>query len=380
MNLKVKIPGLAYLMLAISYFIIIINPLGWHMFLHVSPLYLALILVTFADGKVFIQKEDRIYVFTMLLFTVFTVFSLFFISDQYGALGKTIRHVIEFLCLTFFLNCCKNKNGISYLVKAYIYSAIAVIIKMLLQRYSFIDDPNRYSIVNWGNVMDPNFLAAMFVFPSIVVFYRGLWNDFRKKDIVEIAIMLLAIVMLGSRGGLFGVGLGYIILWLFQKKRKKTVIVGIILAIIGLSVLMILVPDTMSRFDVRSFNDGSNSLRFNLWDTSWRIFLSSPLYGRGGNSMLVLGPSYGARINLMSHNSFLDILADYGLIGFTLFYIGPVVLIIRSIKVKDILVLAIMVGSIGTAMFISGSDSAFWWQNYMLCIAMYNKKIGMEYE
>lgn len=46
-------------------------------------------------------------------------------------------------------------------------------------------------------------------------------------------------------------------------------------------IIMLLPREIISRFDYHNFNDGSNSLRLNLWGTAIKIWGSNPLLGEG---------------------------------------------------------------------------------------------------
>ena len=146
---------------------------------------------------------------------------------------------------------------------------------------------------------------------------------------------------------------------------------------------MSLLPDNIvSRFNIKNFYDASNSLRINLWLASIKIFLSNPIWGRGGNSMLALGMDYGARSNLQSHNTFLEILTDYGIIGFLLlgYCFGTILKV--SFKKKNFLVFSICVSTFCCAFFLPASYSAFLWQNLMLSYALqdnYDNKEGLSF-
>ena len=81
--------------------------------------------------------------------------------------------------------------------------------------------------------------------------------------------------------------------------------------------------------------------------------------------MLNYGMEYGAFMNLMTHNTYLDMLADYGVVGFLLFISVIAGLIVRAIKYKQFFVLALSVSTVVCSIFISANHAAFFWQNIM---------------
>lgn len=74
---------------------------------------------------------------------------------------------------------------------------------MILQRVHLKNDTHRFSVMNFGKMMDPNFLAALFVLPIVVCFYRYIKNGFKIREMISMLILLFALLATGSRGLLF---------------------------------------------------------------------------------------------------------------------------------------------------------------------------------
>lgn len=90
---------ISILIISASYFAVLFNPLGWHMFLHVAPFYLVFILMMNKENfDVKYNKE----IFFMFLFVLYTLISLVFVNGK-GTTGKVIRYIYEFLVLMFLL-------------------------------------------------------------------------------------------------------------------------------------------------------------------------------------------------------------------------------------------------------------------------------------
>ena len=305
----------------------------------------------------------------MFLFFSYTLFSCIFISNGNGTFDKLIRYFYELILIAIFFNIIIPPKTIALLNKFYILSCLAIVLKMAFQRISLPEDETRYTIFNFIKLMDPNFLTGLFVLPCIILFYRIIHYKQPKKDMLLLGILLLAILATGSRGGLLAVLLGCGII-LMKDASLKWKITMIILGISTFAVLSYFSVENLSRFTAEGLEDGSNILRFHLWGVSWDIFMSNPLFGRGANSMINLGMQYGARINIMVHNTFLEILTDYGILGFLLWSGVYLSILKRSIHLKNVLTNSILISTAFCAFFISAQDSAFWWQNIILCNAM----------
>lgn len=352
-------------LICLSFFVVLINPFGWHMIIHVLPLYLLFIFQYFNRLNGCMPKPIKWF----LCFFIYTLLSCLFVSHGNGTFDKLIRYFYELLVFWIFLSSNLAFDKIVSLVKFYVLSCIGIAIKMVIQHVSLPEDPERYTIMNFGKIMDPNFLSALFILPTIILFYRLLHEKRQRKVYILFILFLLVVLATGSRGGLISVGIGCLILFLKDSSLKKKITL-IFLTSIVLVALAAFEAEKLARYSIENLDDGSNALRFHLWGVAWDIFMSNPIFGRGANSMLNLGTAYGARINIMVHNTYLEILADYGILGFIM-WMAPFVLILReSIKQKCVLVTSILVSTYFCAFFISAQDSAFFWQNVILSYMM----------
>lgn len=353
-----------FFIFGLSFFVILINPLGWGLFYYSSPLHIPFVLVN--SNKFFYRIQRPVFYF--LLFVAYTFVSYFCISHYKGANVKVLRYVYELIIFWIFLKSYIPLQRAVLLNKFYIFSCLAIVIKMAIQRDGLHEENGiRYTIFNFLKYMDPNFLSALFVLPCVLLFSQIISKKATKCAYLVLISFLVAVFMTGSRGGLLAIILGCGLEFL-RIKNPRIKILSIFLVFIGIIVGLKVAADKIDRFI--NLMDGSNMLRFHLWYTAFRIFLSNPLFGRGANSMIVLGPEFGVRINLIVHNTFLEILADYGICGFLL-WIAPFIYILkRAVKRHNTLVVSVLAGTFFAAFFISAQDSSFWWQNIILCTIM----------
>lgn len=79
--------------------------------------------------------------------------------------------------------------------------------------------------------------------------------------------------------------------------------------------------------------DASTSTRMGLVEHGINFFLSSPWIGHGGANFAALNAFYyRANAGCYAHNNFIEILADYGVIGFILYYWIYIFMIAKTIK------------------------------------------------
>tara|TARA_B100001248_G_scaffold261923_1_gene255026 strand:+ start:55041 stop:57011 length:1971 start_codon:yes stop_codon:yes gene_type:complete len=87
------------------------------------------------------------------------------------------------------------------------------------------------------------------------------------------------------------------------------------------------------RADLMIATQGGIQSRFAMWGAAWNIFLENPILGSGSGSYNLFFEQYrpvGFNTDpIWAHNDYLNMLSDYGLIGFTLFF-GAIFMILRQ--------------------------------------------------
>jgi O-antigen ligase len=128
---------------------------------------------------------------------------------------------------------------------------------------------------------------------------------------------LFSIILTSSRTALFAVipAIVYIV-WStnFLKPFHRTLIYATLVVIL-LTALPFMPQPNLQRFATTwtSISTGDLGGRGELWDTSIAVFLDHPLLGVGSGSLKT------ALLGAVAHNTFLSVLAELGLIGFTFF-------------------------------------------------------------
>jgi len=203
-------------------------------------------------------------------------------------------------------------------------------------------------------------------FGSLVLFAITIFSRFLSgKQLVSFLLLLPCmyfILVSGSRGALLGFGLGSVILLLgsgrlWEGRRLQVTTSQIIAALVFFSavgyVVWMVVEGTatgsIARF-VKLFRQvGDDSVvlsanRFSYFGFAIKLWLSAPIFGNGLGSFSIsyrnmeLSGSY-------PHNMFLEILAEYGLIGLVLFLMVLVYVCVtvgKSALMRDPVMLTLM--------------------------------------
>jgi probable O-glycosylation ligase (exosortase A-associated) len=141
---------------------------------------------------------------------------------------------------------------------------------------------------------------------------------------VAAALCMLCILFTFSRGGFLTlVVVGGLLIW---RSKHRFAVAGLLAA--GLTVFLLFTSDKMvDEYKERTSSianyeeDGSAQGRLNAWKTSWRVFLDYPVFGVGPANLEAVFFRYSpdnSRFRV-THNAYLQLLAECGLPGLLLF-------------------------------------------------------------
>lgn len=144
---------------------------------------------------------------------------------------------------------------------------------------------------------------------------------------ILIVLNMYSLVYSYSRGAYLGFLIALLaILW---HTRRKFVYMLIPAMFIFGGVMLNFLPESVqerfeSTFEKESTRDESAQSRFDFWELAWDQFLENPIVGQGYHTFVERNPA-----KLDTHNYYLKLLAEQGIIGFIIF----VVIMWRALKV-----------------------------------------------
>lgn len=181
-----------------------------------------------------------------------------------------------------------------------------------------------------GGAGDPNYLAASIVACCIVavsMLALRLGLAARWAIGIALAILVIGLVMSGSRGGFLAAG-GGVVAAFFVFKYRRAYVLAATAVLVGVGALAFLnVPGAWER--VTDFNEDNG--RSSLWTVGARMWEEQPVNGVGLNNFVVHSADFvrepGALENTelvverphVPHNTYLQVLAETGIVGFALF-------------------------------------------------------------
>ena len=230
--------------------------------------------------------------------------------------------------------------------RLFVFLGILALLQMIPAIVQFTQG-NQWMPFPWSQRQDHSWRASgLFISPNnfagfveIIALFAAsftIWG--RMKILTRVLLGYIALVCIvgvaisGSRGGylslVFGSGvllLLTLIAWHRMKREhfRVAAIVSVIAALVlfaGILLVVFLSPNLGGR--VMQINDPENP-RLILWPAALHQFQLSPIWGTGGFSYLYYGRMFrdpSVQLDpIHVHNDYLQLLADYGIVGFFLF-------------------------------------------------------------
>ena len=295
-----------------------------------------------------------------LLFFIWNLVSLTWVSDGNLALDRIIRYV-EVIAFSYIIWDLMRTSlhlfaGLQALVAGGLVSAAAILLDYAtgtLSHYSAAGRGTSYGF-------DPNDIACLLAMIVPAAFYlvgivrrisRVLW----LLNSLFVIVAPTAIFLTGSRTGMIcgilAVAGGMIFIWKKDLTLKLILLVGVVAGTMLLHGLDLTIP--LQRFEgiTQSAEKDELSGRLILWEAGWRSFQTHPLLGVGVGQFAVSTPIRVGKKNDVAHNSYLSVLAELGLVGFSCFV--TILLVVATAALKGVKqysavgVLSLLVWSLG---------------------------------
>ncbi len=281
--------------------------------------------------------------FPIILFAILILISTITSVDPYGSFRDLAFHFTAIGFVFVLVNTINTKKDFNTLITFLVITATLVGILGLLQYrdgvkieggwVDVINNPG-VNIRIYSALGNPNILAeylVMIIPISIALFWYS--KRIHKKILffITTSILLLSLVLTLSRGGWLGLAFGLFIFTLLIEKR-------LLLLAIPLSLIMIYsLPERIFNrvLSIGDLEDSSNAYRIKIWKVALDIIKDNWLVGVG-LGYIPFKMVYETYISNMPtyhiHNTFLQILAEMGILGLAVFVFFMFTLFKYSIK------------------------------------------------
>lgn len=314
----------------------------------------------------FLYKEIKIsfhnYEIFLFIFLMFYILTSFVSEDYMSSLRMILGIVMVFsiyILLKYLFSKIDNNPNLN-LEKILINSfSFFLIISLILYIMGMSQIDTNYWLYNEeriffgvivdrsipriiGMTSDPNFFA---LYCTPMFFYLYLKNQKSKKEFLLLFLTLFAIILTFSRGGIIAIFLIILIQLMLKgfsllvNKNKlislKKVLSYLILTIITLGIIIYLsnVEFIVEIIEKRMRTSNTGSGRFEIWTNGLSLFYDNCFIGIGiynfqyYNNLIFNDGHY-------MHNTHLEMLVESGIIGFTLYFLFLLLLLIELVKLS----------------------------------------------
>ncbi len=276
-----------------------------------------------------------------ILFSIFfsIVISQVFITENVDYLAMHIIYLFQGVMIFILIVYFSDFLGFKYVVSRLIFwavlaSLISVILFVLFINTGYFSE-FVYSRTGFprlsGFQANPNYLSLTLCFiPVLLLIYKSKYVGFK------IVVILLAIVLTGSRGGILAAFIPLAIYFFIKNVRYSLYVLLVIIVII----FIVNSIDLDSIYGLSRFqsSDGDySSGRFTHWVRAWELFSNNIVYGVGNNSFLLYEIENGKPIQV--HNNYLRVLAEFGIVGFFTWFFILYYLIKNSVSTVESLLI-----------------------------------------
>lgn len=244
--------------------------------------------------------------------------------------------------LSLLLVSLSGYSFVSY-VKSYITTKTNVFYIMKFAASPFISDPNSY---------------GGYIVISIGIAYYLYKETGQKKYIICSALEIIGLITTLSRGAILSFIIAICVVLFINRKTK---LLGGVSIFIGLtSGVSLLIPYFQ--------NDRSAMSRFEMWGTAISMFKDHPVFGVGLSNYTYYFGNYGSAgvlgYNPYTHNLYLKILVECGIVGELLFLTLCLTLLKLCIKYAQVDGMAMMILFGVLAFLVQGMTVEFFTSNY----------------
>lgn len=294
------------------------------------PIYIGILflfVITLYSLKKKINNKNICFILFNILF-IFYIFIRTWNSYNMSQAAKAFELTIYVFPLVLFILIIIDNKRMIDLVLFYTFSL--TLFFAVLGLFSGDLGEGRLSVLGGGSNVYGRYMLFGFI---LSVYYLQKSNRLVLKIIIILLLFLFSILTIysGSRQAVLGLVLALIIisaLWIIKtinykitlnriKKISLLILLGFLMTILAKKFLVnTLIFNRLML--LTSDNKGSSvEIRLVLYDKSWKMFFENPLWGNGTRSFaenMPQGLTY-------PHNVYLELLAEYGIIGFLLFIV-----------------------------------------------------------
>lgn len=312
------------------------------------------IYAVFVSGLLYLliwrKIKSNAYILSIVLMWLYA-FAMSIVPNTSTSMGSQIVYLIltcTILCIMVYWLVSDYVQLIPVIIVSYIIGALVLVLRIVIayggiaQVLVIASQSGEHRI---GGVVNNENAIGLFLAEGVLACLLFLMNRPKRKIvkiglIVSIFILVVMALLTGSRKAavFMALGITFFLLLFFKKKpwwKKFLLIVFLIAAIIVALNLLKSMPafsTIFTRFELlfEGLLQGDSSYhtdeaRANMMTVGLKAFWKKPIFGNGTGYSYRLFGTY-------SHNNYVELLMNYGLIGFLIYYVPYAILLIRLWK------------------------------------------------
>lgn len=272
----------------------------------------------------------------MASFIIWTLLGALFAYNTEVAISDIVNVTLKLLFLTMLISVINDKKQVNILLKFLVSAGIILAIRILIQT-----PPDTWGSERIGIEVGINSNGLGFIFSYCSISSLYLAHELkRKKYYAAFALFVIFCLLTGSKTALLMIVVGSTLMLILYSKSILTSILitlfipiflfGIYITLMNVDIFYTVLGNRIegffSIFDSEGVVDASTDTRMSMINDAWSLFLQRPILGNGLENFRLLSvyDSY-------SHNNYMELLSNTGIIGTLIYYSLPVSLLITSI-------------------------------------------------
>lgn len=265
---------------------------------------------------------------------------------------------VQILCCVLVSQISLNKREIAFIRNAFV---IAIVLYALLIIRSCLTTVRYYhgDVPLFGTSFDPNYLGLPLVAGINLLVDDILQNRKPILHGIMAVIVVIAVMYTASRGSLLTMALGCslnLFSYIFFRKDKiwkKVIWVVIIILFIVFAIGYMQTAFSLEWERMTSFGENADNGRFDLWRQAVQIWSRHPIFGYGFDTTMRV-------FSRAAHNTYLQLSADFGLVGMFLMTMAGIGIIKRAIRCETAY-FVVFVSMLFQLFFLDGMDARCVW-------------------
>ncbi|NLE74961.1 MAG: O-antigen ligase family protein [Actinobacteria bacterium] len=269
-------------------------------------------------------KRPPLAWFVLALYVYWCFVSMLWTSDAAATQGQVISYVSLLLFVWMMWEFVDSRQYFMWVLRSFFLGACLATVLMfqayLTTRTVALVEDGRYAVAG----MDPNELAAILGAAIIIATYlaTNTSSSWRVVYWLYIPLACVAVLLTGSRGGALGlmVCLGATLLLSGSRSWKALVLFALAA---GLAIWLVpqLVPEELLERVTEGTESHTFQVRYEQWRLGLQMWSEHPFLGVGAGAFVAAAVESGG-LPLVAHNTFVQTLAENGLVGMGLLLLG----------------------------------------------------------